>query len=75
MAHIKGTMVEAVGAVITTDTPVYEWDKTTTPGTTYLRYENTTKAQYIERITSTKTEKTIDTWANRVTATYSPINP
>ena len=71
MAYIKGTMNN--GAVIDTDTPAVEWDEDSTPATTYLRYETTTDSQYIERST-TKLEKAFDTWANRTTATYAPIN-
>lgn len=77
--HIKGTMNS--GAVITTDTPVAEWDDSTTASVTYIRYEivdNDTK-QYLERIderttTSRKLERTKATWNNRVTASYVPIN-
>ena len=34
---------------ITVETVPYEWDKDTTPDTTYIRYEDTDKKQYIER--------------------------
>ena len=35
---------------ITIETPVYEWDQTTTADTTYIRYEKTNKKQYLERV-------------------------
>jgi hypothetical protein len=72
MAITKGTLTG--GADITTDTPVYEWDTTTTPNTTYIRYESGTAIQYIEKVTGTTFSKTYALWANRATATYTPIN-
>ena len=49
---------------------------------TYSRYDDGTDAVYITRETVTSdtgwtlttTEKTLDTWANKVTATYEAIN-
>lgn len=44
----------------------------------YMRYKSGTGSILIVRISSSSTlvtyEKAIDTWANRATATYSPIN-
>ena len=70
-ARVIGTRND--GGVITTEIPVYEWDSTTTANTTYMRYENTTAVQFLQRVT-TKNEKAFDTWANRVTASYIPID-
>lgn len=72
MAIVLAPMVG--GGVITTDTPPYEFDSTTTAGTTYVRYELSTAVQYIEKITASTKTKTQDLWANRATATYVPIN-
>ena len=72
MAVTKGNFT--YGGAITTDTPVYEWDTETTADTTYLRYENTTEEQYIERAT-TKLEACVDEWANRATTSkWRPIS-
>ena len=75
---IKGTMNS--GAVITNEVPTAEWDDLTTANMIYMRYEivDNDTAQYLERIDQSGATKlrqrTRDTWNNRVTAIYSPIN-
>ena len=72
MAVTKGNFT--YGGAITTDTPIYEWDTETTPDTTYLRYENTTLPQYMERVT-TRLEACVDEWGNRTTTSkWRPIS-
>jgi len=68
MSIVKGSFTD-IGGSITTDTPVYQWDDTTTASTTYIRYENTTSAQYLERVKNNKLEATIGLWANRASLT------
>ena len=76
MAQVLGAM--STGATITTDTPQYEVDDTTTANMTYIRWENpsATTKQLIERVdesgATTKIQFAWDLWSNRVTATYTP---
>ena len=73
MAKVLGPMT--TGAVVDTDTPIYQSDDTTTANMTYIRWENTTAKQLIERInetTGTIVQFTWDNWTSRVTATYTP---
>ena len=60
--------------VITINTPPWEIDETTTPDTVYMRYEDTTEPQLINRIQSTggitRFEMTEAVWSDRVTAEY-----
>lgn len=62
---------------ITTETPPYEWDQTTTPDTTYIRYENTDKKQYIERVLHVdgRYEQTYALWTDKADpgVVWSPI--
>jgi len=76
--YVKGTMNS--GACISNETPAAEWDDTTTANVIYMRYEviDNDTVQYYERIdqsgATSLRETTRDTWNNRVTATYIPIN-
>ena len=71
--RILGTMT--TGAVITSDSVPYETNETTTADTTYIRWENTTASQLIQRVQesggTTKIQFATATWANRATATYA----
>lgn len=72
IGQFRGTVS---GPIVVRETPVYEWDTTTTPSTEYQRYEDTTVVQYLKRITATKNEACYDTWANRASTTkWRPIN-
>lgn len=74
MAQVLGNMT--TGAAITTDTPSYEVDETTTANVTYIRWENTTASQLVERVdesgATTKIQFSWTPWTNRVAATYLP---
>jgi hypothetical protein len=73
MAQVLGTM--STGAVITTDTPIYQADDTTTANMTYIRWENVSVPQLIQRVNETSgtiIQFTTALWANRATATYTP---
>lgn len=62
------------GHAITIQTPIFEWDTTSVPGTTYIRYEDTTDRQYIEEITaSTYKRAGAGLWSARTTETYEPF--
>jgi hypothetical protein len=76
MSITIGSFTSASGmGNITTCTPVYEYDTTTTAGTTYFRYENTTASQFITRLQSGKYERTYGLWSGRAAlATWQPIN-
>ena len=74
MSEVIGTMTN--GGVITTDSIPYESE--VSGSYTYQRYESTTDEQMLMRVfddgTTIKSERALDTWANRATATYTPIN-
>jgi hypothetical protein len=61
------------GQAITIETPIYEWDDTTVPGTMYIRYEDTMEEQFIERTTGTTYMYTYAPWADRASAEYKPF--
>jgi len=73
MSEVIGTRTD--GSTITTDTPAYEIDSTTTANVTYIRYENTTSSQLIQRVdesgATTKIQWTHAAWTGRVAATYT----
>ena len=74
--QVLGTMNS--GGVITTDTPPVEWDESTVTGKTFMRFETTDEKQFIKLVDETGATSlnlyTIDTWANRASATYKPLN-
>ena len=74
--QVLGTMNS--GGVITTDTPPVEWDEKSETGKTFMRYETTNEPQFIKLVDETGSTSlnlyTVDTWTNRLTATYKTIN-
>jgi len=76
MAQVLGPLT--TGGTITTDTPSYEVDETTTANVTYIRWENpaATVKQLIQRVdesgATTKIQFATDLWSARATATYTP---
>ena len=72
---VFGTMT--TGMPITDQTPEFESYKADA-NTTYIRYEDTTSPQYIEKVvtdgTSTKKYRSTGLWTDRGSLTYRGIN-
>lgn len=70
--YIKGKSTH--GSRITIETPVFQWEKLQ-DGTIYIRYEDTTEEQYIERVKDGHYEKTYALWSDRNSAStsWSPL--